>query len=270
MIPAAIAAMTALAAITAALIVFAVSSTGRLIIRRRESSRSVSRRIRYTCCALSSTTAAKSLAIIARQSLNTASQSVLQLFEGESVETAPASAWCCASTSFKRSLKGFLSGPVFMENISFEPPAFIRFRVADGDVGFALSGKIEARALKRGQHAWAIMDRTGFNPVGDPVMDQCARLAPAHALNQADGFPRPFRRKRIAPAEFLIQHIAKGVVVLSIAGRHDIEAAPALKLHARRHEMQFDALLMGMTHPENIALVELKPGKGQTLESLDH
>ncbi|WP_244629619.1 hypothetical protein [Martelella limonii] len=157
-----------------------------------------------------------------------------------------------------------------MEKISFEPPAFIRLRVADGDVVFALSGKIEARALKRGHYAWAIVDRTGFNPVDDPVMDQCARLAPAHAFNQADGFPSPFRRKRIAPAEFLVQHITQGVVVLAIARGRDIEAAPALKLHARRDEVQFDTLLMGMAHPENIAPVGLKPGKGQTLESLDH
>lgn len=69
---------------------------------------------------------------------------------------------------------------------------------------------------------------------------------------------------------FLVQNIAQGVVVLLVAGRRDIEAAPAHKLHARRHEMQLDAALMGVADPEHIALVGFETGKGKALKGIHH
>lgn len=86
-------------------------------------------------------------------------------------------------------------------------------------------------------------------------MDQRTGIAAPHALDEADGLARALRRHRVIPAVFLVQNIAQGVVMLLVAGRRDVETAPARKLHARRHEMQFDAALMGVADPQHIALV---------------
>ncbi len=69
---------------------------------------------------------------------------------------------------------------------------------------------------------------------------------------------------------FLVQNIAQGIVVLLIAGRRDVETAPARKLHARRYEMQLDAALMGVADPQHIALVGFEAGKGKALEGVHH
>lgn len=114
------------------------------------------------------------------------------------------------------------------------------------------------------------MDLAGLDALDDPVVDQFARITAPDALDEADGLSRAFRRHRIVPAVFLVQNIAKGVVVLLVAGRRDIEAAPARKLHARRHKMQLDAGLVGVADPEHIALVGFEAGKGKALEGVHH
>lgn len=101
-------------------------------------------------------------------------------------------------------------------------------------------------------------------------MDQLARIAAPDALDQAGGLAGALRRHRIVPAVFLVQNIAQGVVVLLVTGRRDVEAAPADKLHARRHKMQLDAALMGVAHPQHIALVGFETGKGKVLEGVHH
>lgn len=114
------------------------------------------------------------------------------------------------------------------------------------------------------------MDLAGLDALDDPVMDQLAGIAAPHALDEADGLAGALRRHRIVPAVFLVQNIAQGVVVLLVARRRDVEAAPARKLHARRHEMQLDAALMGMADPQHIALVGFETGKGKVLEGVHH
>ncbi len=99
-------------------------------------------------------------------------------------------------------------------------------------------------------------------------MDQLAGISAPDAFDEADGLAGALRRHWIIPAVFLIQNIAQGVVVLLVAGWRDIEAAAARKLHARRHEMQLDAALMGVAHPKHIALVGFEAGKGKALESV--
>lgn len=101
-------------------------------------------------------------------------------------------------------------------------------------------------------------------------MDQLARIAAPDAFDEADGLAAALRRHRIVPAVFLVQNIAQGVVVLLVAGWRDIEAATTRKLHARRHEMQLDAALVGVTDPEHIALVGFETGKGKALEGVHH
>jgi hypothetical protein len=99
-------------------------------------------------------------------------------------------------------------------------------------------------------------------------MDQLASIAAPDAFDEADGLASALRRHWVIPTVFLIQNIAQGVVVLLVAGWRDIKAAPADKLHARRHEMQLDAALMGVAHPKHIALVGFETGKGKALESV--
>ncbi len=101
-------------------------------------------------------------------------------------------------------------------------------------------------------------------------MDQLAGIAAPDAFDEADGLAGALWRHWVIPAVFLVQNIAQGVVVLLIARRRDIEAAPARKLHAWRHEMQLDASLVGMANPQHIVLVGFEAGKGKALEGVHH
>ncbi|WP_440411453.1 hypothetical protein [Neorhizobium petrolearium] len=114
------------------------------------------------------------------------------------------------------------------------------------------------------------MDFAGLDALDDPVMDQLAGIAAPHALDKADGLAGALRRHRIVPAVLLVQNIAKGVVVLLVAGRRDVKAAPARQLHAWGHEMQLDAALVGMADPKHIVLVGFEAGKGKVFECVHH
>ncbi|WP_374939284.1 hypothetical protein [Mesorhizobium sp. NBSH29] len=110
----------------------------------------------------------------------------------------------------------------------------------------------------------------GLDALDDPVMDQLAGIAAPDAFDETDGLAGALRCHRIVPAAFLVQNIAQGVVLLLVAGWRDIEAAPAHKLHAWRHEMQLDAALVGMAYPKHIALVGFETGKGKVFEGVHH
>lgn len=196
-------------------------------------------------------------------------QSVSKLVEGDGVEPASGAAGL-DSRSFKRSLKGILSGPVFTEQVSFQAPALVRLGVAHGDVVFAGARQVEACRCQSLGHARAVTDFTGLDALDDPVMDQLAGVTAPDALDEADGLAGALRRHWVIPAVFLVQNIAQGVVVLLVARWRDIEAAPAHKLHARRYEMQLDAALMGVPDPKHIALVGFEAGKGKALEGVHH
>lgn len=101
-------------------------------------------------------------------------------------------------------------------------------------------------------------------------MDQLAGIAAPDAFDEADGLAGALRRHWVIPAVFLVQNITQGVVVPLVAGWRDIEAAPARKLHAWRHEMQLDAALMGVADPQHIALVGFEAGKGKALEGVHY
>lgn len=114
------------------------------------------------------------------------------------------------------------------------------------------------------------MDLAGLDALDDPVMDQLTGIAAPDTLDEANGLAGTLRRHRIVPAVFLVQNIAQGVVVLLVAGWRDIEAAPARKLHAWRHEMQLDTALVSMADPKHIVLVGFEAGKGKVLEGVHH
>jgi hypothetical protein len=114
------------------------------------------------------------------------------------------------------------------------------------------------------------MDLARLDALDDPVMDQLAGIAAPDALDEAYRLARALRCHRIAPAVFLVQNIAQGVVVLLVAGRRDVETASAHQLHARRHEMQFNAAFVGVADPKHIALVGFEAGKAKALECVHH
>ncbi|WP_432444424.1 hypothetical protein [Rhizobium leguminosarum] len=196
-------------------------------------------------------------------------QSVSKLVEGDGVKPASGAAGL-ASRSFKRSLKGILSGPVFTEQVSFQAPALVRLRIAHGDVIFSGARQVEPRRHQSFCHALAVTDVAGLDALDDPVMDQLSGIAAPDALDEAYRLAGALRRHRVVPAVFLVQNIAHGVVMLLVAGRCDVETAPARKLHAWRHEMQLDAALVGMADPKHIVLVGFEAGKGKALEGVHH
>ncbi len=58
--------------------------------------------------------------------------------------------------------------------------------------------------------------------------------------------------------------------MLLVARRRDVEAATTDKLHAWRHEMQFDAALVGVADPKHIVLGGFQAGKGKALQGVHH
>lgn len=246
-----------------------VKKNGCTIDRSRFTSASVVASASFKCWRFASVKLRISVSIVACARFKASLQSVSKLVEGDGVEPASGTAGL-ASRSFKRSLKGILSGPVFTEQVSFQTPALVGLGVAHGDVIFAGARQIEPRRRQSLGHTRAVTDVAGLYAMDDPVVDQLARIAAPHALDEADGLAGALRCHRIVPAVFFVQSIAQGVVVLLVAGRCDVEAAPAHQLHARRHEMQLDAALVGVTHPQHIALVGFETGKGKVFEGVHH
>lgn len=246
-----------------------VRKNGWTIDRSRFTSAPVVASASLKCWRFASVNLRISVSIVACARFKASLQSVSKLVEGDGVEPASAAAGL-ASRSFKRSLKGILSGPVFTEQVSFQAPALVGLGVAHGDVVFAGARQVEPCRRQSLGHARAIMDFAGLDALDDPVMDQFAGIAAPDAFDEADGLAGALRCHRVVPAVFLIQNIAQGVVVLLVAGWRDIEAPPARKLHARRHEMQLDAALVGMADPKHIVLVGFEAGKGKVLEGVHH
>ncbi len=244
-----------------------VSKNGCTIERSRFTSASVVASASLKCRRFASVKLRISVSIVACARFKASLQSVSKIVEGDGVEPASGAAGL-ASRSFKRSLKGILSGPVFTEQVSFQTPALVRLRIAHGDVIFAGARQVETCRRQSLGHARAVTDFAGLDAQDYPVMDQLAGIAAPDAFDEADGLASALRCHWVIPTVFLVQNIAQGVVVLLVAGWRDIKAAPADKLHARRHEMQLDAALMGVAHPKHIALVGFEAGKGKALESV--
>lgn len=246
-----------------------VRKNGCTIDRSRFTSASVIASASLKCWWFASVKLRISASIVACARFKASLQSVSKRVESDGVEPASGTAGL-ASRSFKRSLKGILSGPVFTEHVSFQAPALVRLRIAHGDVVFAGARQVETCRRQSLGHALAVMDFAGLDALDDPVMDQFAGIAAPHALDEADGLAGALRRHWVIPAVFLVQNIAQGVVVFLVAGWRDIEAAPARKLNAWRHEMQLNAALVGMADPKHIALVGFEAGKGKALEGVHH
>lgn len=71
---------------------------------------------------------------------------------------------------------------------------------------------------------------------------------------------------RSGPTLAVIVQVAEQVKMLLPAGRAGIEGFATGKLHTRNHKVQLVMPGMNMPHPEDVALVCLQPGKGQSLK----
>jgi hypothetical protein len=221
------------------------------------------------CRRLSSVKLRISVSIVISARFKAALQSASKLIEGDGIEPASRAAGF-SSLSFKRSLKGILSGPVFTKQLSFQAPALVGVRVAHGDVIFADARQAEACRRQGLCHCGTVMDVAGLDALDDPVIDHLSRIAAPDALDEADGLTGALRRHRIVPAMLFVEDVAQGVVVLLVAWRRDIQAATADELHARGDEMQLDAVFVRVAHPENITLVGVETGESQALEIVHH
>lgn len=68
------------------------------------------------------------------------------------------------------------------------------------------------------------------------------------------------------PALTVVVQVAKRVKVLLPARRAGIERLAGGKFHARNHKVQLVVPGVNVPHPEDIALIRLQPGKGQSLK----
>jgi hypothetical protein len=99
-------------------------------------------------------------------------------------------------------------------------------------------------------------------------VDDFPGLAAAGLLDQADDVAGALRVLRIGPAVLLVQHVAEAIEGLLIAGRGNVQAAPAGQLHPWGDEMQLDPPLVAVPDPEDVPLVGLQACEGQPLEGV--
>ncbi|MGR3761095.1 hypothetical protein ACUXV3_13350 [Roseobacteraceae bacterium NS-SX3] len=157
-----------------------------------------------------------------------------------------------------------------MENFSFQAKPFCGLGVFDGQVILARTGHFEARIRQGGNHVGAILDQTHGNLVGDPGMERIAPGGAVRGLRNRLDLGCTLDVHGIGPAVDLVHQIAQAVEGAFVAGRRDVEAAPAVKLHSGCAEMQFNAILMGVAHPEAGVAVRIEAGEGDLLETVDH
>jgi hypothetical protein len=133
--------------------------------------------------------------IVSAADFNEFSQSSLKLSSVEAIKAAVSDVLVCASLAScracNRTLKRGLSGPIFIENVSFQAEAFARIRVKRRDVILACARNFEPRRLQAADDAAAVLNGTGFDAVEQPVVYDLARLAAPGVFDQADSVARP-------------------------------------------------------------------------------
>ena len=209
-----------------------------------------------------------SLSMVRRASLAMAVKSLLKLSSWDAIEAAQS--WRIVSSSafsFSLSRVGL---PVFMENLSFQAPAFAGLGVLCGQVGFADAGQVETCIGKGIEHAGAILDQTHRNLIEDPRMRLVAALGTGRGFNCVAHLLGTLQLHRIDPAVALVHQVAQAVIGILIARRCDVEAAPGGQLQARCAEVQLDTILVAVTDPEHVILLTVQPGKSQFLEGVHH
>lgn len=157
-----------------------------------------------------------------------------------------------------------------MENFSLQAKPFFGLGVFDGEVILACAGHLEACIGQGGDHAGAILDQPHGNLVGDPGMEPVAPGGAVRGFRDRLDLGHTLHVHGVGPAVGLVHQVAQAVEGTFITRRGDVEATPAVQLHAWRAEMQLDAILMSVAHPKAGVAVGIEPGEGDLLETVDH
>jgi len=196
-------------------------------------------------------------------------KSDLKLCNCVSIEAA-FSALIRSMSAFNFSLSRCFGSPVFMENLSFQAKPFFGLGVFDGEVIFASAGHLEACIGQGGDHSRPILDQPHGNLITDPGMEPVAPGGAVRGFRDRLDLGRAFHVHGIGPAVGLVHQVAQAVEGAFVAGWRNIEATPAVQLHAWRAEMQLDAILMGVAHPKAGVAIGIEPGESDLLETVDH
>ena len=170
---------------------------------------------------------------------------------------------------------------MFCIHASFQAQFLPAVRVFDGDVILARPVDFQPGLLQGHEHLGTVGGlpqlHLGLHVfvnglLGGGSVIRLGRLAPAQQ-------PRPVQIRmgrrvhahsgrvvRSGPAFAVVVQIAEQVKMLLPAGRARVERFAAGKLHTRNHKVQLVMPGMNVPHPEDIALIRLQPGKGQSLK----
>ncbi|WP_259964233.1 hypothetical protein [Leisingera aquaemixtae] len=151
-------------------------------------------------------------------------KSILKLLSWDEIE-ATCSARIVSSSAFNFSLSR-VGLPVFMENLSFQPPALARVGVAGSDVGLACPRQVEACVGERVDHGRAVGDQAHIDLVLYPGVQLVSAMRARRGLKCVADFLGALHIHRIGPAVALVHHVAQAVIGVLVARRRDIEALP--------------------------------------------
>lgn len=191
-------------------------------------------------------------------------KSILKVLSWDEIE-ATCSALIVSSSAFSFSLSR-VGLPVFMENLSFQPPAFAGVGVAGGDVGLAGAWQVEACFGERLDHGRPVGDQPHVDLVLYPGVQLVSTLGTGRGLGGVTDFLGAFHVHRVGPTVALIHHVPKTVVGVLVSGRRDVEALARRQFQARRAEVKLDPAFVAMADPEHLILLRVQPREGQPLE----
>ena len=150
----------------------------------------------------------------------------------------------------------------------FHPKARIALRIVDGDVRLALARNGKADVFERGDEARSVVNVADLDALLDIGVYGLAGAAALQGFLWPLEHTSAIRIVRTGPAVFVVQRVPKRRVERGPAGRRDVQRLAGRKLHARRHEMQFDPAAFGVRvpHPEAVILIGFEAGEGDALE----
>jgi hypothetical protein len=149
-----------------------------------------------------------------------------------------------------------------MEKFSFQAPPFTGVGVFDSKVILASTRDFEARFFKRpGQHG-TIRDQTLIYLITDPAVERLTSRSAIRCLSHFLCLGCTSGIHWIGPVVFLVDQITQAIEGTFVSWRCDVQATPAVQLHARCTKMQLDAVFMRMPYPYAGVLIAIETGEG--------
>ncbi|MHB8978786.1 MAG: hypothetical protein ACYDAI_19255 [Trichloromonadaceae bacterium] len=141
--------------------------------------------------------------------------------------------------------------------------------VGDGDIFPPLLDDLQACFAQAGGQFGPIVDPAANHLLNHVVMNCGQNLFfLTRDLGEVSGLGEPGPGRIVGPAPTLgpVPFVPKRIKVFLPAGRKSVQGLAALKLNSWRDEMQFVVPGVLMPDPQNVVLVPLQPGEGQSLE----